>query len=76
MRTAVPSPGQSLLTAIAGLTAYRAGSPALVLELGCEPLAFAGAVALAARLADELRDAGGDPDAILTRAYLAASART
>jgi len=76
MRTAVPRPGQSLLTAIGGLTAYRAGEREMVLELGCEPLAFAGAVALAAKLADALREAGGDPDDILARAYAAASAMT
>lgn len=76
MRTAVPGPGESLLTAIAALTAYRAGEREMVLELGCDPLAFAGATALASKLADALREAGGDPDDVLARTYSAASART
>jgi hypothetical protein len=73
MKTAVPRPRQSVLTALAGLTAYRAGMHRDVLEIGAEPMAFAGAIALAEKLTEELRRAGGDPDEVLARVYAAAS---
>jgi hypothetical protein len=71
-----PSPAQGLLTALAGVTAYEAGLHAEVLEMGAEEpgWAFGGAVALASRLADEVRRLGGDPDELLTRVYTRACA--
>jgi hypothetical protein len=69
------SPGQSMLTALAGLTAYEAGQDSEVLAMGAEAPgeAFAGAVAVAARLACELRRHGIDPAPLLSRIYDKAS---
>ena len=69
------SPGQSMLTALAGLTAYEAGQDGEVLAMGAEAPgeAFAGAVAVASRLASELRRHGIDPAPLLGRIYDKAS---
>lgn len=68
---------QALLTALAGLTAYEGGS------LGTEQLlamgeeapgeTFVAALAVASRLAEEVRRLGGDPDALRRRVYDRAS---
>lgn len=69
------SPGQSLLTALAGLTAYddpeRRMSPQDIAALPGDGAAeaFLGAVAVASRLAEEVRRLGGDPGALLGRVY-------
>lgn len=71
--------GEALLTALAGLTAYEAArTPAdleALLAMGAEAPGetFAGALALAGRLAQEVRALGGDPDALLARIYGRAS---
>jgi hypothetical protein len=68
--------GQSLLTALAGLTAYQAGLPAgelLALGAGEPGESFAAAVGIAALLAEEVRRLGGDPDVILRGVYDKAS---
>jgi hypothetical protein len=66
--------GESLMTALAGLNAYKNGQFALVLDMGAEsPGAFAGAVALAAKLEAEVTRLGGDPAKILARVYAVAS---
>jgi hypothetical protein len=79
------SPGQSLLTALAGLTAYEAGAyPGDLLDTRAEKPeeaeqlrtaadAFAAALAVASRLAEEVRRLGGDPDALRLRIYDKAS---
>ena len=70
------SPGQSLLTALAGMTAFRAGMPAAELTAMGEEApgdSFAAAVAVASRLADELRRNGIDPAPLLSRIYDKAS---
>jgi hypothetical protein len=71
--TPPPTPADGLLAALAGLTAYRGGLDDEVLAMGAEMpgFSFAGAVALAARLAEELRAAGGDPDLVTAAAYQA-----
>ncbi len=69
------SPGQALLTALAGLTAYedpkrRMSSQDIAAMPGDGAgEAFLGAVAVASRLAEEVRRLGGDPSALLTRVY-------
>lgn len=69
-----PGPKQALLTALAGVTAYRKDMNTEVLAMGeQEPgWAFAGAVALSCWLAEEVRRLGGDPDELLRRVYCAA----
>jgi hypothetical protein len=69
------SPGQSMLAALAGLTAYESGLSAEVRALGAESPgdAFTGAVAIASRLAEELRRNGIDPAPLLGRIYDKAS---
>lgn len=69
------SPGQSLLTALAALTAYEGGMAASVPAMGAESPgeSFAGAVAVASRLAEELRRHGIDPAPLLGRIYDKAS---
>lgn len=70
------SPGQSLLTALAGLTGCEAGMSreSLLALAGEEPgEAFLGALAIAERLAAEVRRLGGDPDALRSRIYDKAS---
>jgi hypothetical protein len=66
-----PSPSQALLTALAGVTAYEAGLHGEVLKMGAEDpgWSFGGAVALASRLAQEVRRLGGDPDELLRVVY-------
>jgi hypothetical protein len=66
--------GQAMLTAIAGLTAYEGGMAADVPAMADpDGDAFAGAVAVASRLADELRRHGVDPAPLLGRIYDKAS---
>jgi hypothetical protein len=69
------TPRQALLTALAGVTAYRADMKDEVLSMGAEDpgMAFAGAVSLACWLSDEVRALGGDPEALMRRVYCAAS---
>jgi hypothetical protein len=67
-----PTTAEVLLTALAGVTACEAGLPlAEIAAIGEESPGynFAGAAALAARLAAEVRALGGDPDAILRGVY-------
>ena len=68
-------PGQAMLTALAGLTAYESGMAADVSAIGAENPgeSFAGAVAIASRLSDELRRHGIDPAPLLGRIYDKAS---
>jgi hypothetical protein len=70
------SPGQALLTALAGLTGCEAGMPKdALLALAKEDPgeAFLGALALAERLAAEVRRLGGDDAALRARVYDKAS---
>jgi hypothetical protein len=70
------SPGQSLLTALAGLTAYEAGASSDDLRaMAAEGPgdAFAAALAVASRLAEEVSRLGGDPASLRARIYDKAS---
>jgi hypothetical protein len=73
------STGQALLTALAGLHAYEAAVMPeeldALLAMGEEAPGetFVGVLALASRLAEEVRKLGGDPDALLARVYDKAS---
>lgn len=70
------NPGEAFLAALAGLTAYKAGSPKdeLLAIAGQDPgEAFLAALAIAGRLTEEVRNLGGDPNALLTRIYGKAS---
>jgi hypothetical protein len=65
------SPYEAVQTAIAGVHAYDSGQHLEVLQMGAaDPAgAFGGAVALASRLADEVRKLGGDPEVIMDRIF-------
>jgi len=67
MKVPSQAPGQALATGLAGLTAYQAGHDARVLEIGREDPAgsFAGACAIAGRLAEEVDRLGGDSASLL-----------
>lgn len=70
------STGRALLTALAGVTAFEGGVPALdIIEMGEEAPgeSFSAAVAVAAKLAEEVRRLGGDPDEVRRRIYDVAS---
>ena len=63
---------QAVLDAMAGVTAYEADMFGEVLAVS-SPAAFAGAVALVAKLKEEVRKLGGDPDELLRRVYARAA---
>lgn len=70
------SPGQALLSALAGLTAYEAGRPRAELTALADESpddAFVAALAVASKLAEEVRRLGGDPDGLRLRIYDKAS---
>ena len=70
------TPRQALLTALAGVTALENSMYPEVKEMGREDVtgdSFAAAVALAARMMDEVRRLGGDPGDLMRRVYLAAT---
>jgi hypothetical protein len=65
--------GQGLLSALAGLTAFEAGEFGEVADMAADPLAFAGTLVLASKLAAEVDRLGGDSAALLARIYDRAS---
>jgi hypothetical protein len=65
----VMRPHEALLTALAGATAYDEAMFSEVLAMATDPAAFAGAIALAAKLAQEVDRLGGDSKAVRRRVY-------
>lgn len=74
MPSAAVSQGQVLLDALGGLTAFDAGEYEQVMDMAASPLAFAGALMLASKLAAEVDRLGGDSRALRERIYDKASA--
>jgi hypothetical protein len=66
--------GQGLLDALASLTAFDAGDHEQVMGMARDPFAFAGLLALASKLSQEVDRLGGDSAALRARVYGRASA--
>lgn len=65
------TPRQALLAALEGLEAYDQGDFPSLMATGAQApcMTFAGAVALAASLRDEIARLGGDPRAVTDRVF-------